>query len=77
MENIICICAQTLDVHMSVFNDKAVLETYCLSNFVSTEMEKKKTAMFVVKGLRHAEVQQTEHDLLGGIRKHLTGDTWR
>lgn len=44
-------------------------------------MERKKTmAMFEVKGSRHAEGQQTEHDLLGGIGKHLTGDTtwgWR
>lgn len=39
-------------------------------------MERKKTmAMFEVKGSRHAEGQQTEHDLLGGIGKHLTGDT--
>lgn len=60
-----------------MFCSGQAVETYCLSNFVSTEMEKKKTAMFVVKGLRHAEDQQTEHDLLGGIRKHLTGDPWR
>lgn len=37
-------------------------------------------AMFWVKRLRHAEVQQTEHNLLAGIGKLLTRDTawgWR
>lgn len=70
---------------MPAFSDMTVcgLRNQPLRLYTSKQREresKKTTAMFQVKRLRHAEGQQTEHNLLAGIGKLLTRDTawgWR